>query len=148
MLNEHKHKILKYLFETNKKGEKNTRFGTIITDLGKSLSTLELNERTNISSNKINDTCYILVQDNYIEYNDIDDKNENHRYIITENGKKAFIEKFFLNQIWYRQRAFWLTLSALLISSLTLGWTIYRDANLNKNIDKLQHQIDSLKIKK
>lgn len=143
-----KHKILKHLFEANKFGEKNTGFGRIITDLGKSLSTFELNEKTNISSDKINNICFLLIQDDLIEYNSIDEKKENNSYIITEKGKKTFIEKGLLSQIWYRQRTFWLPFLALLISFSTLCWTVFRDANLDRNIDKLQQQIDSLKLKK
>ena len=80
-----KHKILKHLFEANKFGEKNTGFGRIITDLGKSLSTFELNEKTNISSDKINNICFLLIQDDLIEYNSIDEKKKT---IVTLSQKK------------------------------------------------------------
>ena len=144
-LNKNKHKVLKKLFERNKIGENNSGFGVTITDLGKSLSTLHLSDATKLSSDKINDVCYLLKQEELLTYHSFDENKKNHLFLITEKGKKAFLENYFLNKMWYRQVSFWFSFIAILISLSTLCWYIYRDINLNKNVEKLQNEIDSLK---
>ena len=67
MINIKAHKILKILYKHFNEGEKKTRGGHEVTPIGKSFTTIELNNRTRYSISTIEDICYSLEQNKYIE---------------------------------------------------------------------------------
>ena len=89
-----KHLILKKLFDKWKVGEERTNGGTTITDLGRTLSVLELMSNTNLSKKDVDLIIISLSNKGLISiYSQDNDKaQKNHKWIITDLGKEKPIE--------------------------------------------------------
>lgn len=139
-----KHKILKHLFSIEKIGEKNSGRGKLITELGRSLTLLELSGKIRVSNDKIDDLCGVLNNDGYIKYLIKDEDSKNHSYLITETGKKAFTDKEFLNNVWYRNKDFWFKALPILVATGTLIWTVTINYSLRKKLNDQELKIIEL----
>ncbi|WP_165045871.1 hypothetical protein [Dysgonomonas sp. ZJ709] len=118
------HKVLKVLDYYYKIGEENNGFGNIVTDLGRSYSANDLSKKTSLNIAVIRDVCKVLNNGGYIT-NPIDgDIKFDCRYLITEKGQVALVRKHFLNQIWYRNWKYLLTL-VISILGLLVSYLIY-----------------------
>lgn len=89
------------------KGESETGYGKEVVDLGKSLSTIELHNETEIETKKIEEICSILGNKKHITLIKKNQDDKVSRYLIDNSGKTAYLERIYLNRIWYRNFDFW-----------------------------------------
>lgn len=150
-MNKQKHNILKALYDFFEEQEKKKHAGGGPTTLGQTLTVIELNNKTRLTADEIQAICYTLTNAGHIQLFQKDDNNKSHRYLITDSGRQAYIDKFYINQVWYRNRGFWLKLLPIIISAGTLIWTITANNSLKKKVREQELNIqtirDSLKFK-
>ena len=147
MSNKKKQAILKSLLDKYQKGEERTGLGVTVTDLGKSMTNIQLHTETKIDVKDVDNLCYVLVNQGHVSILQKDEANKAHRYLITQSGQQAVIDNFYINQVWYRQRAFWFSLLPIIVSLSTLVWTITKDTKKQTEIDSLRQEIQILKNK-
>jgi predicted transcriptional regulator len=120
-----KHKILQELQLKWKEGDEESSHGQIITDLGKSLTSIQLNKRTFINIDRIEDLCSAMILDNYLVRYSEDKNNKAHGYLITEQGKQVVTDRILLNKIVYRTLDFWFKMFTLVIATIGLLNSIF-----------------------
>lgn len=147
MSNKKKHLILSKLLAKFQEGEERTGHGIAVTELGRSMTNIQLHHQTGISIENIDKWCYVLSNQGHLTILQKDEGNKAHRYLITPSGQQAVTDKFYLNQVWFRQRAFWFSLLPIIISLVALFWTIVQDAKKQSEIDKLKTDIQNLQKK-
>lgn len=113
------HTILKVLTLAEKQGERETKHGSSVEELGRSRSNLELHLDTNIRIDTINDLCFKLVNMGYLKANGVKEDNKINRFNITPAGRIAIIDNIFLNKVWWRNWEIWKWLLPTLIGLST-----------------------------
>ncbi|WP_062063021.1 hypothetical protein [Aquimarina longa] len=139
-----KHIILENLFNKDKLGVENTGHGKTVTDLGKSMSNIELHKENGRKVEIIDNTCYSLVNNGHIELLAEDENEKIRRYNITESGKQAYLDDYYLNQTRkvFAQFIFWIGMPLLTLIGLILG-----NSKINNENNKLNNKIEQLEIK-
>lgn len=132
-MNKKKHKILKALYLNWKSGEERSGNGIEVTDLGKSLATTEIQKETKMQTSDIEQVCSVLINTNYIKLFSKNQNDKINRYLIIVNGQTAFLEKYFLNKIWYRNFNFWKFFLPFLIGVLGLLNSIFQWLTVTSN---------------
>lgn len=132
-MNRKKHKILKALYLNWEKGEERSGNGIEVTDLGKSLTTTEIQKETKMQTSDIEQVCSVLVNTNYIKLFSKNQNDKVNRYLIIDNGQTAFVEKHFLNKIWYRDFNFWKFFLPFLVGLLGLLNSIFQWFTVTSN---------------
>jgi hypothetical protein len=145
MPNTKKHTILFALLEKYQSGEERTGGGRTVTDLGKSMTNIEIHAKTGIPIKEVDNLCYVLGNQGHLGLYQKDDENKAHRYLITPSGQQAAIDKYYLNQTWFRQRSFWFALIPIVLSISTLIWTIIRDLKKQEEINTIKIEVQQLK---
>lgn len=140
-----KHRILTALFSKYQIGEENSGHGHEVTELGRSMTNIQIHNDTGIDIRQVDNLCYSLSNQGHLTILKKDENNKAHRYLITQSGQQAVTDKAYLNTIWYRKQSFWFQLITVLIAVFTFIWTIYIDSSHSSEIEKLQAEIDSLK---
>ncbi|WP_445720438.1 hypothetical protein [Flavobacterium sp.] len=107
MSNYKKHVLLKSLYTFWKEGEDRTTSTFQVTPFGRSLTIIELQKKTSYGILKIEELCITLSNNGYIEKITEDTDNKSHRYLITDLGKTAYIDKHLLNKHWLFNFDFW-----------------------------------------
>jgi DNA-binding PadR family transcriptional regulator len=125
MSNYKKHVLLKNLYTSWKDGEDRTTSSYQITSFGRSLTVIELQKKTSYGILKIEELCITLSNDGYIEKITEDTDNKSHRYLITELGKSAFIDKHFLHKVFFFNLDFWKWILPFLVGLLGLLNSIF-----------------------
>ena len=139
-----KHKILKALYDCFEEKEKEKFGESGPTELGQTLTVVELTNKTKLNADEIQAVAYTLTNAGHIELYQKDDVNKSHRYLITDSGRQAYIDKFYENQIWYRSKEFWFKFSPILIAAGTLIWTVSVNNNLRKKLNDQEIKIINL----
>ena len=147
-----KHLILKKLFDKWKIGEEKTNGGTIITDLGRSLSVLELMSNTNLSKKEVDLIIIYLSNKDLIKIysQDSDKAQKNHKWIITELGKEYCANNYFLNERGLFYRKYFVELLSLLVALGALVLSIYSSSQnsfLEKQLEQQNRQLQQLERK-
>lgn len=144
-----KHKLLTVFYDydleqTNKGASK---------DLSKSLCVDEI-IYLNKWSNENFDELYLLIgQLSSLNFINVAEQNcecskEYIKYFITTEGKLAYYNKYFLNQLWHRDIRYLIPVIIAALAFLTsLGNALYTISN-NRKIEKLQEQVQELKTDK
>lgn len=145
MSDKKKHQILNVLLNKYQAGEEKSGLGSEVTDLGKSMTNIQIHSATSIDIKLIDNLCYALTNQGHLTIFRKDEQNKAHRYLITPSGQQAVIDKVYLKALWYRKQNFWFQLATILIALGTLVWTLYKDTNHQSDIQKLQKELDSLK---
>ena len=146
---DNKHRLLSvfcnnYTEQTNKGAKK---------DINKSLSVNELIYQNKWSNENI-DELYLLIEQ-LLKLNFIDVAKQNCectreyiKYFATSEGKLAYYNKYFINQLLRKDKRFLITVIISILAFLTsLGNVLYNISNNNK-IEKLQEQLNKLQINK
>ena len=154
-MNQQKHNILKVLYDFFEEQEKKKHGSGGPTTLGQTLTVVELTNRTRLIADEIQALCYTLMNAGHIQLYQKDENNKSHRYLITDSGRQAYIDKFYLNQVWYRNREFWLKTLPIMISAGTLIWTVTSNNTLKKKVAehdlkilRLTSSVDSIRLKR
>lgn len=150
MSNKQKHAILSTLKTKQDEGEENTGYGHYVTELGRTLSNIQIHDITNIPIRKINDLCYTMINKGHVAIFKADEDNKAHRFIITPSGMQTYIDKEYLNNTWYRTPGIIFPLVSLLVSILLSLMNLFWNPGLKPlktDIKSLQQQIDSLQKK-
>jgi|TARA_R100000479_G_scaffold130736_1_gene68715 hypothetical protein len=105
--NLNKHKILKSLYKKWEDGEEKTGFGRTVSNLGRSMSVIQIQNSTKIPIQKVKRYCDYLTSNNYIHIQKEESDNKNHFYIIQPEGKSAFLDNVFRNKFWFFNFDFW-----------------------------------------
>lgn len=113
MKNFKKHKILKTFQSKWDYGEQNSGFGLDYTEIGRSLTTIELSKNLKYDLKTVETLCNTLQTSNHIKLLLSDNENKVYRYVITPSGHSAVTDKFYLNKLWYRDYKFWAFLCSL-----------------------------------
>ena len=147
-----KHLILKKLFDKWKIGEEKTNGGTIITDLGRSLSVLELMSNTNLSKKEVDLIIIYLSNKGLIKIysQDSDKAQKNHKWIVTELGKEYYANNYFLNERGLFYRKYFVELLSLLVALGALVLSIYSSSQnsfLEKQLEQQNRQLQLLERK-
>lgn len=132
-MNIKKHKILKALYIKWEQGEARTGNGLEVTDLGKSLTTTEIQKETKLQISDIEQICFVLTNTNYIKLFNKNQNDKVNRYLIIDSGQTAFLEKYFLNKVWYRNFDFWKFFLPFLIGLLGLLNSIFQWFTITSN---------------
>lgn len=134
MSNKKKTKILECLFNHFEDGEKRTGYGHTVTELGRSLTNLEIHNRLKINISDIDKLCLVLSNAGHISLLNFDENDKAHRYVITNSGKQAFIDKYYEKQerdfLWSRGKDILTILLAL--GSLIMSIYNYQNQKSNK----------------
>jgi len=125
MSNYKKHLLLKTLYNSWKEGEDKTTSNYQITPFGRSLSVIEIQKLTSFGILKIEELCITLSNDCYVEMLTQDVDNKSHRYLITDLGKSAFIDKHFLYKSLFFSFDFWKWVLPFLVGLLGLLNSIF-----------------------
>lgn len=146
---DNKHRLLSvfcnnYTEQTNKGATK---------DINKSLSVNELIYQNKWSNENI-DELYLLIEQ-LLKLNFIDVAKQNCectreyiKYFATSEGKLAYYNKYFINQLLRKDKRFLIPVIISILAFLTsLGNVLYTISNNNK-IEKLQEQLNKLQINK
>ena len=148
MNNNKKQNILKTLFDHYEDGEKRTGYGKTITELGRSLTNLEIHNRTRISIKDIDRLSITLSNAGHISLQSFDENDKAHRYIITPSGQQAFIDNYYpkLDREIYWGKGKDLLTIIITLGSLVLGIYNYQvQKNNKKEIIGLQEIIKKIK---
>lgn len=153
-MNKQKHNILKALYLYFEEKEKKKHGGSGPTTLGQTLTVVELTNRTRLIADEIQAICYTLTNAGHIQLYQKDEINKSHRYLITDSGKQAYVDNFYINKLWFRNIDFWFKLLPIIITAGTLFWTVTSNNRLRLKIveqdfkiNKLQTSLDSIKTK-
>ncbi|MBK7095060.1 MAG: hypothetical protein IPH57_08445 [Saprospiraceae bacterium] len=97
--NTKKAKLLKALYDKWKIGYDEANFGRQVTDLGRSLSVLELTDIVKLNKSEIEKLMISICSDGYaiLFQTDSNPNQKNHQYLISESGKKAAIDNHYHN---------------------------------------------------
>lgn len=125
MSNYKKHSILKALYNYWKEGEDKTISSFEVTPYGRSLTVIEIQKETSFGILKIEEICITLLNDYYIERLVEDKENKSHRYLITDLGKSAFIDRYFLHKRLFFSFDFWKWVLTFLVGLIGLLNSIY-----------------------
>lgn len=147
-----KHLILKKLFDKWKVGEERTNGGTTITDLGRTLSVLELMSNTNLSKKDVDLIIISLSNKGLITiYSQDNDKaQKNHKWIITDLGKEYYANNYFLNERGLFYRKYFVEILSLLIAVGSLMFSIWnasQNSSLEKQVRQQNQQLQQLERK-
>lgn len=147
-----KHLILKKLFDKWKVGEERTNGGTTITDLGRTLSVLELMSNTNLSKKDVDLIIISLSNKGLISiYSQDNDKaQKNHKWIITDLGKEYYANNYFLNERGLFYRKYFVEILSLLIAVGSLMFSIWnasQNSSLEKQVKQQNQQLQQLERK-
>ena len=102
-----KHFILKHLYTHWKQGDDTTTSNHEITPFGRTLTTIQLQKSTSYNIKTIEELCKSLLSAKLIEVFKEDIDNKSHRYIITESGQAAYIDRVFFHKFWLYNFDFW-----------------------------------------
>lgn len=105
--NLNKHRILKSLYKKWEDGEEKTGFGRTVSNLGRTMSVIQIQNTTKIPIQKVKRCCDYLTSNNYIHIQKEESDNKNHFYIIHPDGKSAFLDNTFKNKFWFFNFDFW-----------------------------------------
>jgi hypothetical protein len=107
MFNKLNHKILKVLFLHYRDGAEKTSSASQVTELGRSYDIQELlkNLKRNKNIRQVEEACQYLFNEGYLRHPDGND----NKYLVTPMGQSAYLEKKFLNKLWYRKPQYWIT---------------------------------------
>lgn len=146
--NTRKSKLLKALYNKWKIGYDETNFGRKVTDLGRSLSVLELTDIVKLNKSEIEKLMISISSDGYVSLfqTDPNPNQKNHLYLITETGKKAAVDNHYHNLTASRNQTtvFQIFGVAIGILGFILALTTYlkQQNTIDPQIEKLQKQID------
>ncbi|WP_460952436.1 hypothetical protein [Spirosoma daeguense] len=146
--NTKKGKLLKALYDKWKIGYDETNFGTQVTDVGRSLSVLELTDIVKLNKSEIEKLMISISVDGYASLFQIDPNpnQKNHLYLITETGKKAAVDNHYHNLTASRNQTTLFQVFGVVIGILgfILALTTYlkQQNTIDPQIEKLQKQID------
>lgn len=146
MINIKAHKILKVLYKHYNEGEKKTRGGREVTPIGRSFTTIELNSKTNYSMNTIEDICFSLEQNKYIEQTGFNQDFKVYRYCITPEGIDAYITKHYIYSL-LEIVVKWIPILISVLSLFVAGAVGWYTIHNSKSIEKLQNQTLELQKK-
>lgn len=140
-----KNKILKVLYDHWEDGERKTNFGTEITELGRSLSVLDIQDLTQLQRKEIERLLISLSNAGHISLfqKDIDKNQKNHKWIITESGRQAIADNFYLNQLGIDNRQLFFQLGGFVFGLLGIiigGYSLFQSNSLEKRIEKLEQK--------
>ena len=145
MNNIYKHKILKELIKVSDNNPEldDTK---ILAQISRSLSFKYLSEKIRISTKNLDENLKFLALNNEII---IFDKNSDYssNYKITENGKKAYYQKFYKKDIWYYKLSNWISIISLLIALIGIWINFSKPRGESEEILKLAKKIEVLEIK-
>ena len=144
-----KHKLLAVFCNHYTKQENNGA----TKDISKSLCVDELIYRNKWSNENL-DELHLLIEQ-LLALNFIEPAKQNEecareyiKYFATSDGKIAYYNKYFINQLLRKDKRFLIPVIISLLAFLTsLGNVLYTISNNNK-IEKLQEQVDKLEIDK
>lgn len=120
-----KAKILQVLFDCWLTGETKTKYETEVTDLGKSLSVLKIQQLTKIQREQIDLVCISLSNNGHITLFKEDKDEKNHLWLITNSGRQAVADNFYKNQRGTDNRNLFFQLGAFLISLIALAVSLF-----------------------
>lgn len=147
-----KHIVLKSLFDTWKLGVENTSYGHTITELGKSLSYLDLMTKSKLNKDTLDLVIIYLQNQDLIKlFSEDEDKNQkNHRWIITNPGKEAYANNRFINERGFFYRKLLIELLSLLLAVSSLIWSVlntYDNSSLENRLEKQDIRLQKLEYK-
>lgn len=147
-----KHLILKKFFDKWKVGEEKTNGGLTVTDLGRSLSVLEVMSNTNLSKKQVDLIIISLSSKGLIKIHSQDDDKaqKNHKWIITDLGKEYYANNYFLNERGLFYRKYFVELLSLLVALAALALSIYssgQNSFLEKQVELQNQELQQLKHK-
>lgn len=146
--NTEKAKLLKALYDKWKIGYDEANFGRQVTDLGRSLSVLELTDIVKLNKSEIEKLMISIASDGYatLFQTDANPNQKNHLYLISESGKKAAVDNHYDNLTASRNQVTLFQIFGVVIGVLgfTLALTTYlnQQNTIDPQIEKLQKQID------
>lgn len=140
------HKILEILFKHYMDGKKKTKGGNIVTDLGRSFTTIQINEKTNYPINIIDEICISLEANEYVKLHDSNKEFGVYRYIITDKGMEAYISKHYVFSF-VEFLLKWIPICISVLSLLVAAIVAWFNISNTKSIDKLQLKISELQEK-
>lgn len=149
---EEKHIVLKSLFDVWKLGVENTNYSQRVTDLGKSLSYLDLMDKSKLNKDTLDLVIlYLQNQDLIRLFAEDEDKNQkNHRWIITDLGKEAHANNRFINERGMFYRKFFVQSVGLLIALASLFvsiWSLSYNSSLENQLYKQDKKVRKLEYK-
>jgi hypothetical protein len=146
--NSKKGKLLKALYDKWKIGYDETNYGRQVTDLGRSLSVLDLTDIVKLNKSEIEKLMISICSDGYATMykTDPNQNQKNHLYLISEAGKKASVDNHYSNQTATRNQTTLFQIFGIVIGILgfILALTTYlkQQNTIDPQIEKLQKQID------
>ncbi|MVN23530.1 hypothetical protein [Mucilaginibacter arboris] len=149
--NTRKEKLLKALYDKWKVGYDETNFGRQVTDLGRSLSVLELTDIAKLNKSEIEKLMISISSDGFacMYQSDPNTNQKNHLYLITEIGKKAAVDNHYHNLSAVKNQTTLFEIFGVIIGILgfilALTTFLIQRNNIDPQIEKLQKQIDILK---
>jgi hypothetical protein len=138
--NKIKHKILKALNEHYQDGEERSGHGHQVTELGKSLTNMEIHKRTHIDVKDIDNFCISLVNSNHISVLTENENDKIRRFLITPWGRQTVLENYFLNIDGEKQ---WTKVKDILLVAAAVGSFIFAMVTFSQN-KVYQQQIKDL----
>jgi hypothetical protein len=146
-INLKKKKILIVLNNHYGDGEQKTGHGWVVTDLGKSLTNIEIHDRTDLKLRDINDCCISLSTTGHLQIYNKDDKDKAHRYLITDAGRQAVIDDFYGGLI--RDKRFGRVKDSMLVLIALLSFlaTLYINMERKKSDVAMKMRIELLEQK-
>jgi hypothetical protein len=145
-----KHAILKALYDHWEDGERKTNYGHTVTPIGRALSVLDLQDITSLNRREIEKFVISLSNSGHIELlqKDQDLNQKNHKWIITENGKQAISDNYYLNQFGLDNRHLLFQAGGFVIALLSLffaGASYLQSNYLEKRVDRIENRADKNK---
>ena len=147
MSNRQKHRILLALKVKYDDGEERTVGGHQVTDLGRSLTTRQLNDQTGIKSSEINTLCRILINSNQLVLSKEEPDTKAHWYRINDNGIDAVNDMVYLNKLWYRNPPVIISLGSFLVALFALLYNSPSIRGLSTDVSNLSNQVQILESK-
>lgn len=144
-----KDNILRTLYDHWETGERNTNYGTTVMPIGRSLSVLDLQDKTSLHRRQIEKLVISLSNSGHIELleKDLDLNQKNHKWIITESGRQAIADNYYLNQQGLDNRNLFLQFGGIVIALLSLVvavFGLFYPKQDEEKINSLQKQINKL----
>ena len=140
-----KHKILKFLESKWTEEENKTKGGHQVTELGRSLTIIELSILTGFKNDTIQKRCISLETIGQIKLTHEDTNGKSHSYVITPIGLTGYYDNYHIKQFW---KGF-LPWVAIVVSLLSILFQTIDYQGHEKRIKTLEMKvIETEKLKK
>ena len=144
MTNKSKHLILEILYREFEKGTENTGHGLTVTDLGRSLTNIEIHAKTNLKIKDIDRLCTVLIENGHLKLFKEDTDNKAHRYLITPQGQKAYLDRHYITEYNKENRLKWFQIIMPTVTILTFLLTLQKHCAQEVRLKKLETELQYL----